>query len=233
MLKKPAFWISIASTIFILFTFSSLFGALNAQSSQAVDPAVAQSTAQLTEAYAQREAAYQALIDQANQQLAAAQAALNAQTNTSNSAAGSVAFTAEQASAIAQNAASGAQPSGPADLVDFQGSVAYEVPFGAGNIYVDANSGQVLYNGTVSQSPATITADQAAQIAANYMGRSDIYAVDTTTLGGANVYRVKFVNSDAVFVDQYGQIVLVRLASPSPSAQTASRSDGEGEHGDD
>src|SRR5205807_9575020 len=32
-------------------------------------------------------------------------------------------------------------------LVNFSGTVAYEVPLNVGNVYVDATSGQVVYNG--------------------------------------------------------------------------------------
>jgi uncharacterized membrane protein YkoI len=119
----------------------------------------------------------------------------------------------------AQTAASGAVLSGNAELVNFQGTVAYEVVFDSGKIYVDASTGAVLYNGTVSSAPATIGPDQAAFVAATYMGRADIYRVDLVSLGGHDVYRVKFSNGDAIFVDVYGQILQVRLASTgSPSA---------------
>ncbi len=37
------------------------------------------------------------------------------------------------------------------ELVLFQGQVAYEVVFKFGSIYVDANSGQVLFNGTTNR----------------------------------------------------------------------------------
>jgi hypothetical protein len=41
----------------------------------------------------------------------------------------------------------GAILTGAPDLVSFQGVVAYEVLLDRGTVYVEANSGQILYNG--------------------------------------------------------------------------------------
>ena len=47
----------------------------------------------------------------------------------------------QQASTVAPP---GAQMLRAPELVDYNGTVAYEVPFDGGNVYVDANTGQVL-----------------------------------------------------------------------------------------
>ncbi|MFN8505767.1 peptidase [Kouleothrix sp.] len=70
------------------------------------------------------------------------------------------ALAAGQAADIALAAAPGGQLARAPELVDFEGTIAYEVVLDIGTIYVDANSGQVLYNG-------------AAQIAAQPSGRGD------------------------------------------------------------
>nr|WP_290670511.1 PepSY domain-containing protein [Ardenticatena sp.] len=56
--------------------------------------------------------------------------------------------TAAQAAGIAQSVANGAALTGQPELVLFEGTPAYEVPFDRGMIYVDATTGAVLYNGT-------------------------------------------------------------------------------------
>jgi hypothetical protein len=61
--------------------------------------------------------------------------------------ANSVRLSADQAAQIALNAAPGATLTNTPDLVSFQGTVAFEVILNHGTIYVDANTGQVLYNG--------------------------------------------------------------------------------------
>lgn len=234
MFKKTVFWIALGSTAFILFIFAGLYGMVFSPSQNSTDGV--QISQETIDILAQREADYQLLIDQANQQLATAQAIIDGQSAPAavEEQGAQYQVSADLASQIAQSSvSSGAQPNGQPQLVDFEGNVAYEVPFDAGMIYVDANSAQVLFNGTVNLTPAKVTAEQAAQIAASYMGNNSIYLVDATTLSGINVFRVKFTNSDAVFVDEYGQIVLVRLASPAPSAQTASNEQSEHEHDDD
>jgi hypothetical protein len=45
-------------------------------------------------------------------------------------------------------------------LVDFQGTIAYEVRLNWGNVYVAANSGQILYNGATP--PAQVAPSGAA-----------------------------------------------------------------------
>ncbi|PJF47245.1 MAG: hypothetical protein CUN48_09675 [Candidatus Thermofonsia Clade 3 bacterium] len=125
-----------------------------------------------------REAQYQALIEEANrrieeanrrlaqmeQQLAEAQAAPPAAVNImaetqpqaapaapSQSAAPGVAISAQRALEIAQASALGAVAQRLPELVNFQGTIAYEVAFNTGMVYVDANSGAVLYNGALTQ----------------------------------------------------------------------------------
>src|SRR5581483_4051927 len=55
-------------------------------------------------------------------------------------------ITPDMAAAIALNVVPGGQLTRPPELVDFQGTVAYEVMLAQGAVYVDANTGQVLYN---------------------------------------------------------------------------------------
>ncbi len=124
--------------------------------------------AQVQDLLQQREAQYRQLIDQANQrlatmnqQLAVAQAAQAAQaahpraaapavpaTGTTQAAAPQFTLSSDSARDIAVQAANLATMIRAPELVRFEGKVAYEVGFTRGVIYVDANSGAVLYNGT-------------------------------------------------------------------------------------
>ncbi len=57
------------------------------------------------------------------------------------------AISPQEAAQIALRVAPGTQLTSNPDLVRFQGAVAYEVTLDRGQVYVDANTGQVLYNG--------------------------------------------------------------------------------------
>lgn len=63
------------------------------------------------------------------------------------------ALTPQRALEIALIAAPGAVAQRMPELVDFQGAVAYEVLLNAGTMYVDANSGAILYNSVAVQPP--------------------------------------------------------------------------------
>jgi hypothetical protein len=65
-----------------------------------------------------------------------------------------VQLSAAQAAQVALNAAPGATLTNTPDLVSFQGTVAYEVILNQGTLYVDANTGQVLYNGVTAAASA-------------------------------------------------------------------------------
>ncbi len=126
--------------------------------------------AQVEQLLQQREAQYRQLIEEANQRLqqanrqlaasaAAAPAARPVQSAASTapaapaaSAAQAVQPTASLSTEAAQNiaidASGGATMIRGPELVLFEGKVAYEVSFTRGAVYVDANDGTVLYNGT-------------------------------------------------------------------------------------
>ncbi len=142
----------------------------------ATTPAPAATTdvnAQVEQILQQREAQYRQLIDeanqrlqQANQQLAAAAASAPAARLTQSAAAAAPAASAAQPAAAAQaaqptaslsaeaarniaiDASGGATMIRAPELVLFEGKVAYEVGFTRGAVYVDANDGTVLFNGT-------------------------------------------------------------------------------------
>lgn len=195
-----------------------------AQPSATIDPAV---QAQIDE----REAAYRALIEQANQELQQAYAQLEAtpggQTTgepsapATGTASAASAVSVEQATSIALGDVPGAKLVRWPELVLFQGVPAYEVTLDRGVLYVDANTGQVLHNGVAASatqlsSGAAITQDQAVQIAAAYAGQDRVREVELENEHGVPVYEVKFENGAKVYVDaSSGQVVYAELQGDS------------------
>lgn len=74
-----------------------------------------------------------------------------------------------------------------------------------------------------AQAP-TITPEEAAQIAADYLGRTfeSVFSVDIVAMNGENLYQVTFYSGDMVYVSLSGQIV------GSAPAQVSSVSGGGG-----
>ncbi len=180
------------------------------------------------QAYQEREAQYDQLIWQANQQLDKANTqiqALQDQVNRLNQAptsqpAAAASVSVSQAAEIARQAAGPDQlAQKDPDLVQFQGKAAYEVSFEKGIIYVDAQTGEVLYNGTV---PQQITAEQAGQIVSDYLHNTKILSIDQVTIGNAPRYRVVFRNGTLAWVDLTGQITDIQLPSYGSSQVQAS-----------
>ena len=122
-----------------------------------VSPVEAQTSPDV-QGWMEREAAYQELIREANQKLEEAYAQQEAAAATVPAEA-AYAISAEQAAEIALQAVPWAKLLGPAELVDFQGVVAYEVALNVGMVYVDANTGDILYNGAVVMSDDSSSGD--------------------------------------------------------------------------
>jgi uncharacterized membrane protein YkoI len=88
----------------------------------------------------------------AAQQSQAPDAAVQPQSPASNAI--NVQLTPGQAAAVARGVAPNAKLVSAPQLVNFQGTVAYEVGLNQGNVYVDANSGKVLLNSAATNSAA-------------------------------------------------------------------------------
>lgn len=63
--------------------------------------------------------------------------------------------------------------------------------------------------GTASPVTGTVTVDQAAALASNVIGRSDLYSAESTQLNGANAYLVTFSSGDLVYVSLDGKIMSI------------------------
>ena len=55
----------------------------------------------------------------------------------------------------------------------------------------------------------TMTIEQAAKLASNVLGRSDLYAAENTQLDGVNAYLVTFSSGDLVYVSLDGKIMSI------------------------
>lgn len=184
---------------------------------------------QTLQAYQEREAAYSQLIQQANQQLEKANADLQAaqaqgvilpsQTAAQGAQVVSASFTVsvDQADQIARKVADPTQQmTKPGELVQFQGKAAYEVTFDGGSVYVDAQNGTVLLNGTI---PQQITADMAVKVASDYLHDNNVLQVDTITFRGQQLYRVIFKNGTMLYMDMTGQITYINKGVPADQLQ--------------
>ncbi|MDQ7030200.1 MAG: PepSY domain-containing protein [Ardenticatenia bacterium] len=121
----------------------------------------AQAAQAQAEQLAQQLAEQLAAVQAAQQAQAAAQAQAQAQQAQNQTAsrpaaqppAPTYAVSPDQAVQIALSAANGGTLTKQPELVLFEGTPAYEVGFDRGMIYVDANTGAILYNGTVPPPP--------------------------------------------------------------------------------
>jgi hypothetical protein len=141
----------------------------------------------------------------------------------------SYAVSSEQADQLAAKVAElGQKQLKNSDLVDFEGKAAYEVVFEKGSIYVDAQSGDILFNGTI---PQVITAEKAAQVAGDYLNNKNILQVDQVHLGATPLFRVIFQNGTMAYLDLTGQIINIQPAQPAGASDpqlSSSNSGGDG-----
>ena len=68
----------------------------------------------------------------------------------------------------------------------------------------------------VAKASNNITPQQAAQVAAQFIGRNDLYSVATAPLNGASTYKVTFSSGTVVYVSMAGQVVYVATGSAAP-----------------
>jgi hypothetical protein len=121
-------------TAFVLVLVGGVVATLAAPQRTVVEPA--------TVPLAQREAEWRQLLAEANARLEQAYAAQNPPAPASPSDIGVLG-----AARAALLVAPGARLVRPPELVNYEGTPAYEVLFDQGPVYVDAATGQVLYNG--------------------------------------------------------------------------------------
>lgn len=164
----------------------------------------------------EREAAYQQALAEANTRLEAANAQIaiaNAQVATAPQTAPTDALTPDQAQASALAAAPGSRVTAMPELVSYEGTPAYEVRLDRGLIYVDAQSGAVLYNNAVPAAQSgVVSQEQAIQAAIAYHNGGEVLAVHLDDEAGAQVYEVKFSDGSTIYIDAgNGQVVYAQI----------------------
>lgn len=164
MSQRVALIISVALTAFVLVVAGAAAGRVSLKSpaaDAAVDaPVVVEqggsalaaesvtgdSAAELTPA--DREAQYQELIRQANERLQAAYEQLQAQQAAALQPDAAL-ITPDQAAEIARQYVPDALIIRPPQLFDYQDKLAYDVTMDLGPLYIDAYTGEILYDGTI------------------------------------------------------------------------------------
>lgn len=146
MKQRNALIAAAGFTAFVLVVIGGLAGRLSSASatvpSPTVDPAL---MAQIQD----REAAYQNLVQQANDRLQQAYEQLGQVQKQAQSAQMTTTYpvSPDLAAGLALSLAPGAKLTSVPALVDFQGTVAYEVILDRGSMYIDATTGRLLYDG--------------------------------------------------------------------------------------
>ncbi len=129
------------------------------------------------------------------------------------------AMSAERAALIALDATVGARLQQTPVLVRFEGVAAYEVQLDRGTIYVDAQTGAILYNSIGLEQPAPATGEhisraQAIEAARAYAGGGSVRDVHLEDEHGIAAYEVIFTDGKRVYVDATsGQVVYAELRS--------------------
>lgn len=102
----------------------------------------------------------------------------------------------------------GSSVSGHAELVDYNGSVAYEVQLDGGEkVYLDAEEGKILYN-SLTGGPSAVIDDKLALVeAVNYMQGGLVTSVEKTKYNEVAAFLVTFSTGDQVYVSLAGEVL--------------------------
>jgi hypothetical protein len=70
--------------------------------------------------------------------------------------------------------------------------------------------------------PTDVTPEQAAQLAAQVMGRNDLLSAESSSLNGVNAYKITFIAGDVVYVSTTGQILSIQTVPQVITVQVES-----------
>lgn len=86
-----------------------------------------------------------------------------------------------------------------------------------------------------SSASASLTPEEAATIASNFLGNTSVYSVETVTVYGESIFKVTFSSGDIVYVNLGGQIVGSEAAPKVVAAQikNPAKNAGHNEHEDE
>ncbi|MEI8132022.1 MAG: PepSY domain-containing protein [Leptolinea sp.] len=211
MRSKIVLFVSIGLSVFLLLGAVGVANAMKSSGNNlSGNPTLSPEQVQQLAA---REAAYNDLVVQANQRIETLNNEVSALKENSSQAPSQPAITADTAANTAIKEAGGEEallkiP----ELVNYQGTSAFEVKLEDGVVYVDAQSGKVIFNGVTPK----ISEQQARDIAGKYMGGMDgKYAnVKLVDLNGTGIYQVTFEGPHeayVVFIDSSGKVVKAQI----------------------
>jgi uncharacterized membrane protein YkoI len=221
MKSKVVLFTSIFITVFFLLAAVGVASAMQSNSAATVQDTNANGTTgtvtqptDLPQGFAEREAAYQNLIAQANQRIETLNNEVATLQQQKSPSSVQPAITADKAAQIAVDAAGGDEAlQKMPELVNYQGSEAFEVNLENGVVYVDAQSGKVIFNGV----PQKITSQQAGEIAGQYLGGMDPKYADIrlVNMNGTQIYQVSFAGDKlyVIFIDQSGKILKAQIVN--------------------
>jgi hypothetical protein len=177
-----------------------------------------------------QDAAYNQLIDQANQRLQEANKIIqDLKSQLNDPSANHGPLTMQDVAKVAMaSAGTGAPLASVPDMVDYMGQPAYEVIMTDGvTVYVDAASGMVTYNSLTGDASPAINSDQAKQAALDYMKKGKVKKVVRSKYNDMPAYKVSFSGGSVAYVDMRGQVLYVKLVknvtvqNPTPDTSTA------------
>jgi uncharacterized membrane protein YkoI len=215
MRHKHALVLAAALTAFMLMVLGGLITRLASPAAAVNDPLADATVQALLQA---REAEYQRALSQANQQLQQAYQQPGRvqpdQAPQTAAAPDTPAVGADRAATIARELVPGATLTKQPELVMFEGTPAYEVVLNQGTLYVDANSGSVLYNGvSAAAGSGPIDEQQAAAIATTYLGGGSVQHVERERERGMAVFEVRLADGSKVYVtEESGQVAYAEIA---------------------
>jgi uncharacterized membrane protein YkoI len=221
MNKKSIFILSTVITAFFLATAGGIARVASAKNSAAQPTSTqAQYTGvEVQQALDQQAVTYQQAIAQANQQLEQVNQEIQRlseqlSSEIANPVVSIYPVTTDQALQIAMTL-TGNEVSllkNP-ELVNYNSRAAYEVSFDQGVVYVDAETGEVLFDSVV----IPISEQKAIEIAMQYMMSNQVTAVKTAAFHGLQVFKISFSSNYVVYIDQLsGQIVAVEVPQVNP-----------------
>jgi uncharacterized membrane protein YkoI len=229
MTHKHALVLATVLTAFSLIVTGGLVTRLAPPTAAVNDPLADPTVQALLQA---REAEYQQALARANLQLQQAYQQPGRvqpdQAPQTAAAPDTPAVSADRAATIARELVSGATLTKQPELVVFEDTPAYEVVLDQGTLYVDANSGGVLYNGvSAAAGSGPIDQQQAAAIATTYLGGGSVQHVEHEREHGRAVFEVRFTDGSKVYVtEESGQVAYAEIAGHEQGEE-------HGEHGND
>jgi hypothetical protein len=195
-MKKSAIILSILITTLVLGTVAGVVKAVSVSQTNA-------KVQELEQTIQAREELYKQTIEEANARLA------QLQTISTGSPTASL-ISPDQAIQNAKSAVGsfGLTMSNPPELVNYNGSTAYEINSWEGiKLYVDSLSGAVLFNSLTGSAAKAVTDQEAIQAAMNYLPGYTFASMSKSVYNGQQVDIVVFTSGDQVYVNLAGQVV--------------------------